>query len=73
MGYLSLLGECGECGACGRLFLSNPHSVPSLRLADGRQLIFCRECVQAANPERQRRGLPPILVHPLAYEAAEET
>jgi hypothetical protein len=39
MGYVSLLGDCG---VCGRLFLSNPEYVPSLRLADGRQLIFCR-------------------------------
>jgi hypothetical protein len=34
-------------------------------------LIFCRACVEAANPERVRRGLPPIYIHPLAYEPAE--
>jgi hypothetical protein len=68
MGYVSLLGDCG---ACGRPFLSNPHYVPSLRLANGSQLIFCRACVEAANPERERRGLPLIVVHLLAYEPAE--
>lgn len=36
MGYVSLLGDCG---ACGRPFMSNPYYAPSLRLADGRQLI----------------------------------
>jgi hypothetical protein len=69
VGYLSLLGACGQCG---RLFNSNPELVPSLRLPDGRQLIFCRACVEAANPERARRGLPPIAVHPLAYAPAPE-
>jgi len=69
MGYLSLLGTCG---ACGRPFLSNPGLVPSLRLPDGRQVIFCHACVEAANPERERRGLPPIHVHPLAYEPHQE-
>jgi hypothetical protein len=65
MGYLSLLGDCG---ACGRLFMSNPGLVSSLRLPDGRQVIFCRACVEAANPERERRGLPPV-----AYEPHQET
>ncbi len=69
MGFLSLIGTCG---ACARPFMSNPEYVPSLRLDDGQQLIFCRPCVEAANPERARRGLPPIDVHPLAYEPQEE-
>ena len=69
MGYLSLIGTCGQCG---RVFASNPAWVPSLRLPSGEQAIFCRACVEAANPERVRRGLPPITVHPLAYEPSEE-
>ena len=68
MGYVSLIAECGQCR---QLFASNPEYVPSLRLANGQQLVFCRDCVEAANPERERRGLPPIAVHPLAYHAAE--
>jgi hypothetical protein len=68
-GYLSLIAECGQCR---RLFMSHPDWVPSLHLADDRQLVFCRDCVEAANPERERRGLPPIVVHPLAYEPAPE-
>ena len=68
MGYVSLIADCGQCG---RPFMSNPELVPSTRLADGRQLVFCRDCVEAANPERVRRGLAVIVVHPLAYEPAE--
>ena len=68
MAYVSLIGDRGQCG---RPFASNPDYVPSLRLADGRQLIFCRLCVEAANPERKRRGLPPIVVDPRAYEPQE--
>jgi len=68
MGFLSLIGTCG---ACSRPFVSNPDYVPSLRTDDGRQLIFCRDCVEAANPQRAARGLPPIVVHPLAYEPQE--
>jgi hypothetical protein len=67
--YLSLIGACGQCG---RLFTSNPEWVPSLRQADGQQWMFCRACIEAANLERVRRGLPPIDVHPLAYQPAEE-
>ena len=69
MGYLSLIAECGQCR---HLFTSNPDYVPSLRLDNGQQLVFCRQCVEAANPERVRRGLPPLHVHPLAYEPHEE-
>jgi hypothetical protein len=68
MGYLSLIAYCG---ACGRPFTANPNYVPSLRLDDGRQLVFCRACIEAANPERERRGLRPIVLHPLAYEPQE--
>jgi hypothetical protein len=68
MGFMSLIADCG---ACGRLFTANPEYVPSLRLADGHQLVFCKDCVEAANPERERRGLAPIVVHPLAYEPQE--
>ncbi len=70
MGFLSLIGTCG---ACARPFMANPAYVLSLRLDDGQQLIFCQLCVEAANPERARRGLPPIDVHPLAYEPQEES
>ncbi len=68
MGFLSLIGTCG---ACAHPFLSNPEYVPSPRLDDGQQLIFCRPGVEAANSERACRGLPPIVIHRLAYEPAE--
>ena len=65
---MSLIGTCGQCG---RSFASNPNYVPSTRLPDGQQVIFCRDCVEAANPIRQQRGLQPIIIHPLAYEPEE--
>lgn len=68
MGYVTLIADCGHCG---RPFTSNPDFVPSLRRADGHQLVFCRACVEASAPERARCGLPPIHIHPLAYEVGE--
>jgi len=56
MGFLSLIGTCG---ACARPFMSNPTYVPSLRLDDGQQLIFCQPCVAAANPERPAAACRP--------------
>jgi hypothetical protein len=65
VGYVSLIGNCG------RIFASNPDYVPSLRLTNGRKLVFCRDCVEAANPERIRRGLLPIVIDALAHEPQE--
>ena len=62
----------GDCGVCGRRFMSNPNHVPSLRLADGSQLIFCRDCIEASAPSRAANGLPPITIHPDAYEPAAD-
>lgn len=66
-GYMTIIGECGSCG---RLFSSNPTYVPSLR-HNGHQLIFCRDCCEAATEARAKNGLPPIEIHPSAYEAEE--
>jgi hypothetical protein len=52
---MGFLSLIAHCGACGQSFGANPAYVPSLRLDDG----------------RERRGLPPIFVHPLAYEPQE--
>lgn len=67
-GYMMLLGDCG---ACGRPFYSNPERVPSMRLPDGRQLIFCRDCCELANVQRLANGLEPIGRDPRAYEPAD--
>jgi len=69
MGYMMMMGTCGNCG---RPFMSNPNYVPSLRHPQtGQQLIFCRECCEAATPVRAANGLPPIEIHPLAFEPEE--
>jgi hypothetical protein len=58
-----------SCVLDRRLAYLHPDYVPSLRLDDGWQLICCWPCVEAANPERERRGLPRKVIHPLAYAA----
>jgi len=60
------------CIGCGRLFSYNPMRVPSVRIDNDRKPI-CAICVARANPEREKNGLPPILVLPGAYEACDES
>jgi hypothetical protein len=57
MAYASLMAHCHQCS---QLFTANPNRVPSLRLPDGAQVVFCRTCVEAANPRRIAAGLQPI-------------
>lgn len=61
----------GTCATCGRMMTFNPALVPSVRL-HGEKVPVCRECIEAANPERERRGLPLIEIRPGAYEACAE-
>jgi hypothetical protein len=68
MGYVSVVGHCV---GCGRLFSFHPHKVPSIRVNGIREPV-CQACLEAANPERKRRGLQPIIAPPGAYEPAEE-
>jgi len=49
----------------------NPHRVPSIRVEGERQPV-CRECIEMANPIREKNGLPPIAIHPDAYEPLNE-
>lgn len=56
MTYVMLTATCYQCGT---LFTANPNRVPSIRL-NGEQVVFCRACVEAANPRRIANGLPPI-------------
>lgn len=67
MGYMMLSAQCYSCGA---VFMSNPSRVPSLRLPDETQVVFCRSCVEVANPTRIANGLSPIPTAG-AYEAEE--
>jgi len=67
-GYVQILGHCF---ACKRPFMFNPVHVPSIPIEGVREPI-CGDCVELANPKRVANGLDPIVVHPDAYEAADE-
>lgn len=67
MAYMTLIAQCGQCG---RSFTANPDLVPSCR-HEGKQYVFCRTCVEAANPVREKNGLPKIQIMPGAYEPQE--
>lgn len=67
MGFMSALSACY---GCRQVFSYNPERVPSIRVNGVREPI-CESCVEAANPERAKNGLPPIVVLPDAYTGAE--
>jgi hypothetical protein len=60
----------GECVACQKPFTFNADRVPSV-VVKGQREPVCRECVEKANPLRERNGLAPIVILPGAYEAGE--
>lgn len=61
----------GTCVCCHQFFVFHPNRVPSLRIKGVRQPV-CRSCIEAVNPLRIAKGLPPIEILPGAYEGAEE-
>ena len=61
----------GTCAVCKHLCSFNPIKVPSV-VVDGTREPICRPCVEAANPVRVQRGLPPIEILPGAYDACNE-
>lgn len=64
MGYYSLIASCF---GCGKVFASNPDHVPSYQ-----NQPVCEDCINRANPQRIANGLDPIVIHPMAYQPAEE-
>lgn len=63
-----------HCFGCHRLFSYNPMRVPSIRDPQtGSKEPICQACVDRANPQRVRNGLPPIVPAPDAYEACDES
>jgi hypothetical protein len=68
MGYVTAMGTCV---GCKRLFSFNPMRVPSITVRGTKEPI-CAECVERANPERIKRGLPPIVPAADAYDACDE-
>lgn len=69
MGYALAFGPCVCCKVT---FGFNPMRVPSIRV-NGQREPVCRGCVERANPLRIEKGLPPIEIHPEAYEACHES
>lgn len=63
-----------RCFGCKRLFAYNPVHVPShLDEATGTKEPVCAACVAVVNPRRIANGLEPIVPHPEAYEACDES
>lgn len=70
MGYALVMGVCY---GCKRTFGFNPNRVPSVRVPPNNvREPICLDCVNRANPERIRNGLPPIVPHPDAYLPEDE-
>ena len=68
MGYAFLTGPCF---GCKRVFSYNPNHVHSIRIEGFREPV-CEACINRANPERIKNGLPPIVPHKDAYEPCDE-
>lgn len=62
----------GRCIICKEMVSFNPHKVPSVRIDGGERQPVCRTCIEAANPERVKRGLEPIEILPGAYDPLPE-
>jgi len=69
MGYVMCVGSCF---GCSRAFSFNPVRVPSITIEGDRKPI-CQTCVDRVNPLRVANGLEPIVPHPNAYDAADES
>jgi hypothetical protein len=71
MAFMLVHGHCYTCDA----FISfNPHRVPSLPghlTKSGTREPVCRSCIEETAPDRKKNGLPPIVIHPDAYEPEE--
>jgi hypothetical protein len=59
------------CARCHAPFAFNPLRVPSV-LIKGRREPLCRPCVEWANAERARRGMPTWPIYPDSYEPVDE-
>ena len=60
-----------HCIGCKQFFSYNPMRVPSVVINGVREPI-CQNCVNRANPERVKNGLPPIVPASGAYDACDE-
>lgn len=68
MGYFMVIGSCI---VCKHTMAFNPNRVPSIRIKGVREPV-CRRCIELANPQRKALGLEEFVIHPDAYEPADE-
>lgn len=62
----------GTCICCGKTFSFNPVRVPSIRDSKNVRQPVCKTCVDRANPERVKKGLPEIKYSEDAYSSCSE-
>lgn len=68
MGYMFITAPCA---ACNEQISFAPSFVPSIRV-NGEKQGICVECFKRWNAiHRTAKGLPPIAIHPRAYEPEE--
>lgn len=61
-----------DCAACHKPITANPIYCPSIRV-NGEKQPICESCFEIWNEiHRVSLGLPPIALHPQAYEPADE-
>lgn len=71
---MSIMTVLGLCYTCGRRMTFSPTLVPSLPATltrTGTKEPVCWTCIERANPERIKNGLPPIEILEGAYEGDE--
>lgn len=64
----------GHCYTCRAFISFAPTKVPSLPANlthTGEKEPVCRACIERANPDRKKNGLPPIVILEGAYEPEE--
>lgn len=69
MGFVFCVGTCFGCKGP---MTFNPNLVPSISI-NGVKEPICKTCVDKVNPVRIKNGLEPIVLHPDAYSAANES
>lgn len=61
-----------SCVCCRNVFSYNPKKVPSTSAVTGTREPVCEKCMSYINRKRVTLGIPPLVVHPDAYEPLPE-
>lgn len=67
-GFMWVLGYCYTCNAQIQFNPNLVPSVPAHLTTTGTKEPVCRPCIERANPERAKSGLPPIVILNGAYD-----